>query len=231
MNGREVFVSYSSEDCVSAEAICAALEAAGITCWVAPRDVLPGVEWGEAIIDAINAARVMVLIFSEHSNDSPQVRREIERAASKGVTILPIRIADVAPCKSMEYFISAQHWMDALTAPLERHLPRLTEVVATVLGRTPPASTTERPAPAPGIHTLPELPPAAPVTPPKAAVEFPDALLASLEHRLAVHVGPLARVLVRRAAGRAGSQEDLIRLLAAEVPDDQERFTFLSQRI
>ena len=63
----------------------------GIRCWIAPRDVPAGSEWAEAIIDAIEHAIVMVLIFSTHSNESRQVRREIELAVSRGLTIMPIR--------------------------------------------------------------------------------------------------------------------------------------------
>jgi hypothetical protein len=60
----DVFISYSHIDKSAADAACATLEAVGIRCWIAPRDISPGAEWGETIIDAINSARVMVLIFS-----------------------------------------------------------------------------------------------------------------------------------------------------------------------
>src|SRR5438067_129983 len=82
----DVFISHSINDKTTADAICATLEASGIGCWIAPRNILPGKEWGEAIIEAINSCRVMVLVLSAQSNQSPQVRREVERAATKGVT-------------------------------------------------------------------------------------------------------------------------------------------------
>ena len=47
----DVFISYSTKDKPTADAACAALEAKGIRCWIAPRDILPGSDWGEAIID------------------------------------------------------------------------------------------------------------------------------------------------------------------------------------
>ena len=89
----DAFISYAIADKTAADAACAVLEAAGIRCWVAPRDISPGREYAAAIIDAIDQCRVMVLIFSSSANDSPQVRREIERAASKGVAIMPVRIS------------------------------------------------------------------------------------------------------------------------------------------
>jgi len=77
-----------------------------------------------------------VLVFSSYSNKSPHVMREVERAASKGIPILPLRIEDVPPSKSMEYFISRTHWLDALTPPLEKHLQRLADTVIMLLART-----------------------------------------------------------------------------------------------
>src|SRR5438874_12753634 len=70
-----VFVSHSAKDKTAAAAICSTLEHQGVRCWIAPRDIVPGKEWGEAIIDGISGCRIMVLIFSGHSNQSPQVRR------------------------------------------------------------------------------------------------------------------------------------------------------------
>src|SRR5215470_7055247 len=66
----DVFISYSGEDKLAADAACATLEAAGIRCWIAPRDILPGAEWGEAIVDAIDRSEVLLLIFSTNANES-----------------------------------------------------------------------------------------------------------------------------------------------------------------
>ncbi len=113
----DVFVSYSVKDKTTADAICAALEANGIRVWIAPRDVMPGSDWGESIIEAIEQSKVMILVFSANSNASPQIKREIERAVNKGVTVVPFRIDDILPSKTLEYFISTQHWLDAFTPP------------------------------------------------------------------------------------------------------------------
>jgi TIR domain-containing protein len=129
----DAFISYSSRDKTTADAACAALEAAGIRCWIAPRDITPGAEWGEAIIDAIGQARVLVLVFSTYANESPQIRREVERAVHKGIPIVPLRIEDIAPTRSLEYFIGTVHWLDALTPPLEAHLRKLVEALRALL--------------------------------------------------------------------------------------------------
>ncbi len=102
----EVFLSHSHTDKVYADAICHWLEAAGIRCWVAPRDIRPSEDWAEAIINAMDRCKVLLLVFSSSSNKSPQVRREVERAVNKGLHVLPFRIEDVlsavAPASPIE---------------------------------------------------------------------------------------------------------------------------------
>jgi TIR domain len=125
----DAFISYSSKDKITADMACAALESAGVRCWIAPRDIRAGTEYAEGIIAAIDTCHVMVLIFSSNANASPQIHREIERAVSKGLTIIPFRIEDIAPTKAMEYYLGAIHWLDALTPPLAKHLGHLVEQV------------------------------------------------------------------------------------------------------
>ena len=149
----DVFVSYSSDDKPTADAVCATLENKGIRCWIAPRDILPGMEWGGAIVDAINGSRVMVLVYSAKANDSPQIKREVERAVNRGLSIIPFRIEDVPMSTTLEYFMSMPHWLDALTPPLQDHLDRLAKTTSLLLERagvalatTPIGQTTVPPA-------------------------------------------------------------------------------------
>jgi len=134
----DVFISYAVEDKPTADAACATLEARGMRCWIAPRDVLPGMDYAQALVEAINQSRVMVLVFSSRSNHSAHVRREVERAVSVGIPILPFRIEDVPLSPSLEYFIGTVHWLDALTPPLEKHLRHLSGTVRLLLSRGRP---------------------------------------------------------------------------------------------
>jgi len=144
----DVFISHSSKDKTTGDAVCATLEANGIRCWIAPRDVLPGSDWGESIIGAIKGARVMVLVFSSNANQSLQIKREVERAVSHGLIIIPLRIEDVAPSPSLEYFMSTPHWLDAFTPPLEKHLQNLTQVIKDILRQVPEETKSGEPMPA-----------------------------------------------------------------------------------
>jgi hypothetical protein len=153
----DVFISYSTEDKATADAVCATLEAQQIRCWVAPRDVLPGEDYAEALIRAINESRLLVLVLSSSSNVSAHVPRELERAASRAIPILPLRIEDVSPSPSLEYFIARTHWLDALTPPLEQHLGYLADTIRVLLtrrGAPATATATEKPDAAKLAHAV-----------------------------------------------------------------------------
>lgn len=223
----EVFISYAYEDKKAADAVCHALEQQRLRCWIAPRDILPGAEWGAAIVDAIDTVKVMVLVFSSHSNRSPQVKREIERAVSKSVVLLPFRIEEVFPCKTLEYFLGTQHWLDAFRQPLAPHLETLTRTVKAILA----AEEEQRPLFAVARSSTP--PPPDPVEAARdCADQTPGAFaaedLAAVQARLAYYIGPLAKVLVCRAAQTAGSMEELIGMLGREIEDADERAAFVS---
>jgi hypothetical protein len=131
----DVFISHSSKDKPIADAVCATLEAHGVRCWVSPRDILPGLDWSEAVIDAITESRVLVLVFSSNANASVQVKREVQCAFEKGLIVIPLRVEDVAPSKALEYYIGSVHWLDALTPPLERHMLHLVQTLKLLLSR------------------------------------------------------------------------------------------------
>jgi hypothetical protein len=131
----DVFISYSARDKPVADAVCATLESSGVRCWIAPRDVQAGIAYAESLVNGLSNSRLMILVFSANSNRSPQVLREVERAVSKGLPILPFRIEDAPMSQEMEYYIASQHWLDALTPPLERHLARLCDSVKSLLSR------------------------------------------------------------------------------------------------
>ena len=122
------FISYASADATAAAGVCQALEQGGIRCWMAPRDVLPGTFYADAIVGAINASRVLVLVLSQNSVASPHVVREVERASSKQRPIVTFRIDSAALPPGLEYFLSASHWLDA-SQGAEQGYPALVDAV------------------------------------------------------------------------------------------------------
>lgn len=219
MPARPVFVSYSQADREPAFGIVGHVESSGIECWIAPRDVTPAADWAAEIVEAIAAARVMVLVFSSNTNDSPQVRREVERAVHHRVIVLPFRIENVLPSHSLEYFLSSQHWLDAFPPPLEPHFSRLADYLRALLrteAQAPAAVATS------GSYAVPPGARGAPLP-----ATFDATQLHRVESELAGYIGPLARHLVKRAAATAAGPESLIVLLGAEIESEPERRRFL----
>jgi hypothetical protein len=144
----DIFVSYSSEDKAVADAVVSALENNGLRCWVAPRDIKPSADWGDAITEAISACKMVLLIFSGNSNRSKHVRDEIYYAISEEKTILPFRIENLDPTGSMRLHLSSRHWLDAFQPSWQTHINRLVGSAADSLGHelVPPAAQVEAPA-------------------------------------------------------------------------------------
>jgi hypothetical protein len=219
---RDVFVSYSQPDCDCAFELVSWIERHGINAWIAPRDVSPMSDWAAEIIDAISASRIMILVFSASSNESPQVRREVERAVYRQLRILPFRIADVLPSRSLEYFLSSQHWLDAFPPPLEPHYVRLCGYLTAALAE--PTAAAASPATKVPLSE-------SPVENRHLALGHPFSLgateLQHLDLQLAHYIGPVAKHLVRRAVSSAANMEDLTLKLAAEIDSESDRREFV----
>ena len=125
----DVFISYSSVDKTAGETVCSILEQNGINCWIAPRDITPGLDFAEAIIDGIKSSKLFILVYSSNSNTSKQVIREVDRAVHTGLPVINLRLEDVPLSKQLEYYLSSVHWLDAITPPLGKHILALSGVV------------------------------------------------------------------------------------------------------
>jgi TonB family protein len=122
-----VFITHAVEDKKIAELVCENLERNGIKCWIAPRDVPYGMNFEEAIVDAISDSSLFILILSSYSNNSPHVKREIQNAfmGDAQTPILPFRVEDIKLNKALQYYLASTQWLDASTPPLESHLESL----------------------------------------------------------------------------------------------------------
>lgn len=129
----DVFISYSSLDKTAAETVCSILEQNGLSCWIAPRDITPGLDFAEAIIDGIKSSKLFILVYSSNSNNSKQVIREVDRAVHTGLPVINLRLEDVPLSKQLEYYLSSVHWLDAIKPPLEEHINKLSGVVKILL--------------------------------------------------------------------------------------------------
>lgn len=91
---KEVFISYSSVDTVSAETVRNVLEKNGLSCWMAPRDIPGGSNYTKEIPGAIRNCKAFVLILSENAQSSHWVLKELDSAVNCGKVILPFMVED-----------------------------------------------------------------------------------------------------------------------------------------
>jgi alpha-tubulin suppressor-like RCC1 family protein len=129
----DVFISYSTKDKLVADGICVNLEAAGVRCWIAPRDIAPGEDWPTAITRAISQSRVMVLVFSASSNSSEDVSRELFLAANSKLVIIPFKIENIEPEPGKQYYLARTHWLDAINPPTQEQIRTLLNCVKVLL--------------------------------------------------------------------------------------------------
>lgn len=129
----DVFISYSTKDKVTADAICHVLEENKIRCWIAPRNISSGKPYAEEIVDGIKTAKVVVLVFSSKSQASKFVNNEINIAFSTSKPILSFKIDESMPKDDLQYFLKVGHWLDAYPNP-ENEFERLVKDVSRLIG-------------------------------------------------------------------------------------------------
>ena len=132
-----IFISYSSSDQKVAETICDALQSRGYPCWIACRDIGPGENFQESIVKAIRSAKLMLLVFTSHANNSNEIKKEIVLAGRYHLTVVPVRVEDVVPNDALAYEFATRQWID-LFSDWERDIERLAAQIGSILAEGSP---------------------------------------------------------------------------------------------
>ncbi|QIK95907.1 toll/interleukin-1 receptor domain-containing protein [Sphingomonas sp. HDW15A] len=152
-----VFISYATADRKKALSVCKAIERHGAKCWIASRDVAPGQNYQEAIVDALRNARAMVLVFSGAANKSDEIKKELSLASRLQVPVMTLRIEDVEPSDAFAYELATRQWIDAFKG-WDRSIDLLIGSIGEISpagARTPAIERTSRPVvPSPSRRRL-----------------------------------------------------------------------------
>jgi hypothetical protein len=215
-----LFVCFSSKDKAIALDVVQFLEAEGLKCWISARDVAPGHNYQETIVQALEAARGIVFLFSESSARSGEIRKELSIGGSIDLPLFPLRLAPISPSGALRYELATRQWID-LFPDRRKALRKLAETIRKFLdaGATADRAGAETPAPSPadsGSRTE-----RAPILVPTSAE------LEAIRGLLARHIGPIAKVLVQKAAAEARTPDDLVERLALHLSAPSDRATFL----
>ncbi len=132
----KLFLTYSSKDETRVVEIRDAIEAFGIHCWMAKRDIPPGENFAAHIPSAIEEACGVVVFLSANYIASPEVVKEINLASKK--RFFPIRLDDLSPENIpdwLKYHLADSQWVDART-----DWPSAAKAIATAVGIQVPSS-------------------------------------------------------------------------------------------
>lgn len=108
---QRIFISYATDDTDKVERVVASLERSGLHCWIAPRDIDPGVPYAQSIINAISKCAAFVIFFSKSSNESPYVLSEVDSAMKRKRHIIPFMLDKSEMSAVMEFYLGPKQWI------------------------------------------------------------------------------------------------------------------------
>ena len=133
----EVFISYNTKMKNIADRIVSTLESNDIKCWYAPRDVIG--DYATSICDAVERAKIFVVLLDTNGSKSPHVLNEVEMAYKRiiqddaDLTILPFKLDKDELSKAMQYYIQRMHWIDASNDNIDDAIKELLSKVKVIL--------------------------------------------------------------------------------------------------
>ena len=131
----DVFLSHSSKDKPIADKVCDFLEGKGLSCWIAPRNIVPGSDWAASISTAVTTCKVFLLIYSANSAVSDQVARELSLAESaQGVFVVPYKVDNTELTGAFQYYLTGSHWVTANYAKKDYKLEELYNNIISITG-------------------------------------------------------------------------------------------------
>jgi TIR domain len=218
-----IFICFLSKDEDVARNVVDFLEAQGLKCWISVRDVPPGQNYQEVIVSALGAAAGLVFLFSETSNTSSEIKKELSLAGVGNVPVFPLRLAPITPSGALRYELATRQWID-LFPEAEPSLQKLAATIRKVVAGAAAGAVAAPPAtafaPAPAQKRAREQ--GGPVVP--AGSEEFEAIRALL----ARHIGPIAKVFVQKASTEARNPEDFCERIAAHVSAPADRAALLA---
>jgi len=100
-----VFLCCATEDAAAGEAVRASLEGNGLKCFLQNPGLAPAQSSANRIGEAIREAELFLLILSQQSNRSPDVRQQLETAAHFKLPVVTFRIEPAQPTDDLSYFL------------------------------------------------------------------------------------------------------------------------------
>ena len=177
----EVFISYSREDANRVLELAGKLREAGVSLWIDQGGIDSASPWSEQIVNALDSAKVLLLMVSEAAVSSHNVTKEVALVSERKGHILPVHLQRTAIPASLKYQLAGlQHveffdesQADANLKAILRSLERI------------------------GVHvSAPPAKPAVSGTPPQASASAPQSGAGAAVERGALAVMPFDNISV-----------------------------------
>jgi len=153
----EVFVSYSRDDERLVFDLAAKLREAGVSLWIDQGALDAASLWSEQIVNALESAKVLLLMVTESAVHSHNVTKEVSLVSERKGHILPVHLEptvipsklkyQLAGIQHIEYFKSAD--TDAGLKSILRSLERIGVKIAAAPEAKPATAAADSRAPAP----------------------------------------------------------------------------------
>jgi len=106
----EVFVSYARSDKERVLELAGKLRAAGVSLWLDTSGLDAAALWGEQIVNALESAKVLLLMVTESAVESKNVAREVMLVSERNGNILPVHLEPTPIPPSLKYQLAGiQH--------------------------------------------------------------------------------------------------------------------------
>ena len=106
----EIFVSYSRDDAGRGLDAAAKLRAAGASLWIDQSGIDAASQWSEQIVNALESAKVLLLMVTESAVHSHNVAKEVVLVSERKGHILPVHLEPTAIPPTLKYQLAGiQH--------------------------------------------------------------------------------------------------------------------------
>lgn len=124
-----LFISYSRRDAAFAARLVLDLQRYGFGVWIDTHDITPGTIWEDELSKALNDTDIMLLILSDHSVKSPEVRAEWAQFLGSRKPVIPLLLEDGI---DIPFRLKTIQHMDFVRIEYEFALPQLVKALQTL---------------------------------------------------------------------------------------------------
>jgi len=126
----DVFISYSSQDREQVLQIAKNLEESDLHVWIDHNRIPGGTNYGPEIVRGVKESQILMLMCSDNSMRSKNVKQEIQLAWKYSKPYLPLLLEPIDFPEQVEYWLEGWQWIEVLDLPTGKWLPQVLDALA-----------------------------------------------------------------------------------------------------